>query len=104
MKTSVLINEASIVAPVRKHFTLEREQLPATVWQKGLGVGESIAIQFLAADVDPDSAADTDWVTAREDVVDKVLDANNNIRAITTAGVYAFYCTAADGAVKAGIY
>lgn len=73
MKPSLLLTEASIAAEKAVTFSLERAQLPSTVFQRGLAGAEEAVVQLFARDADP--AADL-VIEDCEDAWNEYADAN----------------------------
>lgn len=101
MKPSVLIDVASIAQEVTAVFHVERPHMPVTVFQSGLGAGESIALEILVKET---SDGTQTWAAVKEggDVV--ALDPGNTVVRLDQPGVYRLKCASAAGPVIAGIY
>lgn len=104
MKTSILINAASIGADTwSPAFTVESGR-KCQLWQKGLAGAEKAELELLAADVDLEDAVAGDWSALKSGGTAIVLDVNTNARLIEAPGTYRVKIASAAGAVKVGIY
>jgi len=101
MKASELIN-ADLDAETKKIFTVEKA--PATLFARGLAGVEAVAIEVLASNSDPDSAADAEWQAVIQGSNALVLDANNTLLTLSSPGNYRFVAPATAGVVVIGMY
>lgn len=103
MKPSILIS-GTIAAATTATAQVTRDNLPATVFAKGLAGVEAVAVSLLAASVSEEDAEAGDWLAVTSGGTAWSLDVDNNILILTAPGVYQLSIDSSAGAVSIGLY
>lgn len=86
-------------------FTVGGSQRQAGVLVRGLAGAETAAVEMLTTNVrDETDAQAGDWMAVQVDGLPVRYTATDNLRSFLVPGIYRLNCTAAAGAITAGVY